>query len=673
VGFTNRLRGEGNDRSVLLVSLFLMLGVLAPTACVLWFMNEAAKGQADSARQSITEAYRGQMHLISDRIDSFWTARAAALQANSGEGTAAEFARIVSQGLADSAVLFDKSSAVSYPLLPTVRPVDPVPDQPDWRAAQALEARRGRLGDAAAAYARIAKSERDPSLAARAAQGQIRCLVQSGRKEDAVRAIQEQFNSGPASKGLDVYKRLIAADEQLLALQLITPNDRRYPSMERRLATFVGNYESAALPSSQRLFLMHEMSALRPDLPAFPTAYAERFAAQFLEVDQVHAGGTGLQATHVADLWRLSSANGRVTGLYRGTTVMFAMGRLLSEPSGGAVFGIADPNGGQLFFNGGHPEFVPAKASRGPVFHELASPPESISAGALLPGWHITFSLQDKKAFEDAARRRKGAYLWVGFLVIAAMTVMVLIAGHIFRRQLRLARLRTDLAASVSHELRTPIASTQLLVDSLLEDVQLDPVKTRDYLELIAGENQRLTRLIENFLTFSRIQRNRQQFEFSATNPANVIQSAVLAMRERLQPPACDLKIDIGPDLPSLQADEHALVTVLLNLLDNAYKYTPTDRRVSVRAYHEPGHVVFAVEDNGIGIASRDQRRIFRRFYQVDQSLARETGGCGLGLSIVDFIVRAHGGKVRVDSKSGAGSTFSVVLPCNGKSSRANS
>ncbi len=492
-----------------------------------------------------------------------------------------------------------------------------------------------------------------------------------------MRAIQEQFSSGPASKGLDVYKRLIAADEQLLALQLIKPNDRRYPAIERRLAAFLGNYESAALPSSQRLFLMDEMSALRPDLPAFPTAYAERFAAQFLEVDQVRAGGNGLQATHVADLWMLSSANGRVIGLYRGTTAMFAMGRLLAEPSGGAVFGISSPDGGQLYFKGGHLELVPpvsaAKASRGPALLRMASPPESISAGALLPGWQITFSLQDKKAFEDAARRRKAAYLWVGFLVIAAMTVTVLIAAHIFRRQLRLARLRTDLAASVSHELRTPIASTQLLVDSLLQDVQLDPRKTRDYLELIAGENQRLTRLIENFLTFSRIQRNRQRFEFSETNPANVIQSAVLAMRERLQPPACDLKIDIRPDLPSLQADEHALVTVLLNLLDNAYKYTPTDRRVSVRAYHEPGHVVLAVEDNGIGIASRDRKRIFRRFYQVDQSLARETGGCGLGLSIVDFIVRSHGGKVRVDSKSGAGSTFSVGLPCNGKSGGANS
>jgi len=645
VGFTNRL-GGGNDRSMLLVSLFLVLGVLAPTACVLWFMNEAAKGQADSARQSVTQAYRGQMRLIRDRIDSFWTARAAELEANSSESAPAGFARIVTQRLADSAVLFDNSGGLSYPDLLAVGPVDPVPDQSDWRAAQALEAKRDRLGDAAAAYARIAKSERDPALAARAAQGQVRCLVQSGHKEAALRAIQEQFNSGPASKGLDVYNRLIAADEQLLALQLTKPNDRRYPAMERKLAGLLGNYKSPAMPSSQRRFLMDQMRALRPDLPAFPTAAAERIAAQFLEADKVRMGGAGLQSTRVSDLWRLSSPSGRITGLYRTPTILSSMGGLLADPSGSVTFAMIPPGS--------------------------VSPPEAIPAGALLPGWQISFSLLDTKAFEDAARRRKAAYLWVGFLVIAAMTITVLIAGHIFRRQLRLARLRTDLVASVSHELRTPIASTQLLVDSLLEDVQLDPHKTRDYLELIAGENQRLTRLIENFLTFARIQRNRQRFEFAETNPSNVIRSAVLAMRERLQPPACDLKIDIGPDLPSLHADEHALVTVMLNLLDNAYKYTTADRRVSVRAYRQPGHVVFAVQDNGIGIASRDQRKIFRRFYQVDQRLARETGGCGLGLSIVDFIVRAHGGTIMVDSKTGAGSTFSVVLPCNGKSGEAS-
>ena len=100
------------------------------------------------------------------------------------------------------------------------------------------------------------------------------------------------------------------------------------------------------------------------------------------------------------------------------------------------------------------------------------------------------------------------------------------------------------------------------------------------------------------------------------------------------------------------------MVTVLLNLLDNAYKYTPADKQITVRVFRERGdgdHVVFAVEDNGIGIPVREQKRIFRRFYRVDQRLARETTGSGLGLSIVDAIVRAHGGKVRVESQPDAG------------------
>jgi signal transduction histidine kinase len=124
--------------------------------------------------------------------------------------------------------------------------------------------------------------------------------------------------------------------------------------------------------------------------------------------------------------------------------------------------------------------------------------------------------------------------------------------------------------------------------------------------------------------------------------------------------------VETDPDLPSLYADEDALVTVLLNLLDNAYKYTLTEKRISLRAYRDGQALVFAVKDNGIGIAPREQKRIFRKFYQVDQRLARETGGCGLGLSIVDYIVRAHGGSVRVQSRAGAGSTFLVSLPCRG-------
>ena len=143
-----------------------------------------------------------------------------------------------------------------------------------------------------------------------------------------------------------------------------------------------------------------------------------------------------------------------------------------------------------------------------------------------------------------------------------------------------------------------------------------------------------------------------------------MVEPALLSIRERLRDPACQVDVDVPAELPPLRADRDALVTVLLNLLDNAFKYTGPEKRISLRASHEEGRVVLRVTDNGLGIAPRDQKRIFRRFYRVDQRLARETQGCGLGLSIVEFIIRAHGGEVKVESGPGIGSTFLVLLPC---------
>jgi two-component system sensor histidine kinase SenX3 len=123
--------------------------------------------------------------------------------------------------------------------------------------------------------------------------------------------------------------------------------------------------------------------------------------------------------------------------------------------------------------------------------------------------------------------------------------------------------------------------------------------------------------------------------------------------------------VEVAPDLPPLLADVDALGTALLNLLDNALKYTPQEKRILVRACRETdGFIAFAVEDNGIGIPARDHRRVFRRFYRVDQRLTRETSGVGLGLSIVELVVRAHHGTVSVRSETGAGSTFTLRLPC---------
>jgi signal transduction histidine kinase len=289
---------------------------------------------------------------------------------------------------------------------------------------------------------------------------------------------------------------------------------------------------------------------------------------------------------------------------------------------------------------------------------------EAIAAGPALPGWQLSFfePIETLPVDDSRAKRQMMAYMAVAASGFAATVLIAVITGSAFRRQLRLARLKTDLVAAVSHELRTPLASMRVLVDGLLQDARLDETKTREYLHLLASENARLTRLIENFLAFSRLERGRERFVFTAVSPPAAVDAAVAAIRERI-PPGCALQIDIAPDLPPVRADEGALVSALINLLDNALKYTPGDKRLVVRVTRADDGVAFHVQDNGIGIPTREQRRIFKRFYRVDQRLASATTGVGLGLSIVELIARAHGGSVSVRSAEGAGSTFTLYLP----------
>jgi signal transduction histidine kinase len=617
-----RLGGGGQDRSTWLALLFLVLGVIAPTACVLWYMRDAARAQEEAARRSVAEAYSGQLRFVRDRVDAYLADRAAGLAQAGGKGGAVDFARAVKASLADSFVF------ANYPSHGAIEVSDPAAARTDWKAAVEFEQQHNRQS-AIAAWAAIAKSDAGPSIAARAAQAQIRLLT--GDKEAALKAIDEYFGHGRIAKGTDLQSRMIAADEQLLALHFLAPRDGRRPVVLQRLATMLNDYQNG-MPSAQRLFLMDEARGIDHDV-VFPTYNAERLAAQFVDADGSRVGASSLQATRVPDLWKLSDKSGRTIALYRTATVLAA----LRGVSGDVKFSALPPG-------------APAEG-------------ETITAGAMLPGWQLAISVPDPQTAEQAVRSRTASYLWEGYLVVGAMILTGLLAGQSFRKQMRLARLKTDLVAAVSHELRTPLASMRLLVDSLLADAEFDVRKTREYLLLISGENLRLNRLVENFLTFSRIDRNRQRFEFTELAPADVVASAAGVVRERLHGADCDFTVDVEPGLPAIHADPDALLTALVNLLDNAWKYTRGDKRICLRASQEAGQVVFAVEDNGIGIPAREQKRIFRRFYQVDARLARETGGCGLGLTIVESIARAHGGSVRVASQVGTGSTFSLCLP----------
>jgi signal transduction histidine kinase len=283
--------------------------------------------------------------------------------------------------------------------------------------------------------------------------------------------------------------------------------------------------------------------------------------------------------------------------------------------------------------------------------------------GKFFPGWRAEIHFGDVDIFEKTANRQKAVYIWAGLLAIAVMVSAGLLTAQAIGKQIKINKLKNDFIATVSHELKTPLASMRVLVDTLLEGSYRDQQQVTEYLELVSKENERLTGLIDNFLSFSRMERNKQAFAMARTSPAAIARDAAGAVKTKFSKGQCSFKVNIQDDLPDVTADRDAMVTVLVNLLDNAYKYSYDDKRIELNVSSENSLVCFRVSDNGAGILRRSVKRIFNRFYQVDRSLARRTEGCGLGLSIAKFIVHAHKGTISVESKPGQGSTFTVKLP----------
>ena len=283
--------------------------------------------------------------------------------------------------------------------------------------------------------------------------------------------------------------------------------------------------------------------------------------------------------------------------------------------------------------------------------------------GRFFPSWEVEIHFKDVDIFETTAGKQKVVYVWAGLLAIAVMIAAGSLAAKVVGKQIRMNKLKNDFIATVSHELKTPLASMRVLVDTLLEGSYRDQHQVTEYLQLISKENERLTGLIDNFLSFSRMERNKQAFAIAKTSPAAIARDAAEAVKTKFSQGQCKFEVDIREDLPDVSADRDAMVTVLVNLLDNAYKYSYDNKQIELRVFPDDGLIYFCVSDNGRGMSRRSARNIFNRFYQADRSLSRGAEGCGLGLSIAKFIVDAHKGTISVESKPGKGSTFTVRLP----------
>jgi len=255
------------------------------------------------------------------------------------------------------------------------------------------------------------------------------------------------------------------------------------------------------------------------------------------------------------------------------------------------------------------------------------------------------------------------------FMVLAGISLLlaggIILTHRNIAREMALARLKSDFVSNVSHELRTPLSLIRLYAETLEMGRLTSPEKYHEYYAIIRKESERLSALINNILDFSRIEAGRKEYDFRETDMRELVHNTLESYRYQIEQNGFAFEERIADDVPPLRVDREAMARSLLNLVNNALKYSQDRKFIGVNLFRDNGLVKLEVEDHGIGIPASEQSKIFEKFYRVGDPLVHNTKGSGLGLSLVRHIVQAHGGEVMVDSAPGRGSKFTITLPVN--------
>src|SRR5262245_15823853 len=279
------------------------------------------------------------------------------------------------------------------------------------------------------------------------------------------------------------------------------------------------------------------------------------------------------------------------------------------------------------------------------------------------PGWRLALS-RSRSASPGTAVRRKVALLTAALAVLLVVIAAGIVATYrLVRREMEMARLKSDFVANVSHDLKTPLSVVRMYSETLDMGRVTDEAKRREYYRVITRESERLSRLIDNVLDFSRIDSGRRRYEMTPTAVEPLVREAVEAFAYPLTQEGFKVEVEIAPDLPLVPLDAEAVGQALSNLVDNALKYSADRRVLGVAARVVGDELALEVTDLGIGIPANEHERIFDKFYRVGRSDTQGRRGSGVGLALVRHVAEAHGGRVTVDSRLGEGSRFTVWLP----------
>jgi signal transduction histidine kinase len=235
--------------------------------------------------------------------------------------------------------------------------------------------------------------------------------------------------------------------------------------------------------------------------------------------------------------------------------------------------------------------------------------------------------------------------------------------GRAVARELAVAKLQSDFVTAVSHEFRTPLTAMRQLSELLSKGRVLNDTVRQQYYEVLEHETARLHRLVEGLLKFGRMEAGAVRYQFEAVDMTALLRSLVEEFTPEADRRGHHIELNVEPAIPAARADREALGCVIWNLLDNAVKYSPGRDKVWLALSRENGSVAIRVRDEGVGIAHEDQLRVFQKFVRAEDAMKLGVQGAGIGLAVAHQIVATHGGEIKLDSKLGAGSTFTVFLP----------
>jgi signal transduction histidine kinase/tetratricopeptide (TPR) repeat protein len=566
-----------------------------------------------------------------------------------------------------------------------------------WKQAEAAEFRQNDPAGAASLYKTLADTSSKPAEKALALNRLARCYAKSGQNEKALAAYAKQLRAGLpglASEGIPLD---IAALSQVGRIQLGL--ERKAEAAGAFLELYRGLVEARWVLTRDQFDFFRKWAEERvgratEDMdPAGREDWAGRLRGLKEEEGERLARTKALEKVRERliprmrlESGRLRADPGRPVRLAEPTDdgLLLASFRPLDE---GVTIGLLfDPEGLAKALAAGPessgetgPRFGlsaaivdgSGEAEANQVLRRPEGPGESgdvqpIYAAAFsggFPPWSIEALRTGAGATERQFRLRRGLYLLTLAAVIAALVFGGFLAIRSTAKELRLAKLKSDFAATVSHEFRTPLTSIRYMAELLQRGRVPDEARKQQYYETISGESERLSRLVENMLDFSKIEAGAKEYRMEEADIA--VLAAEVADRFRQQAGSKDfiLKTEIADDLPRVRVDRDALGRAVLNLLDNAVKYSGKEPRLTLRVRSAGNAIHLQVEDNGIGIPMSEQKKIFDKFYRSESAVESAVKGSGIGLPLVEHVARAHGGDVALESEIGRGTRVTIRIP----------